>query len=88
MVFFNIHHIIADRRSLTILRDELNALYQAAVRRNRPHSSRSSHPICRLRILGGKASGRWANAEASPVLERKLAGVPEYLDLHRRPRLS
>ena len=33
VVFFNIHHIIADRRSLGILRDELSTLYQAAVQK-------------------------------------------------------
>ncbi len=31
VVFFNIHHIIADRRSLNILKEELILLYKAAV---------------------------------------------------------
>ncbi len=32
VIFFNIHHIISDRRSLTILREELMVLYQAAAK--------------------------------------------------------
>lgn len=32
VIFFNIHHIIADRRSMMIVRDELSILYQAALR--------------------------------------------------------
>ena len=32
VIFFNIHHIISDRRSLIILREELSILYQAAAK--------------------------------------------------------
>jgi hypothetical protein len=81
IIFFNIHHILADRRSLRILRDELGLLYQSALREG-------PSPLPELPVQFPDYAV-WAakhlSAEALPhqveYWRRKLDGVPAYLEL-------
>ncbi len=81
VMFFNIHHIIADRRSLTILRNELEILYQAAIE-NQPAAlpdlpiQYADYAIWADRRI---AEGAWESQ--IQYWKAKLAGAPPYLDL-------
>ena len=81
VVFFNIHHIVADRRSLRILREELSAFYQAVIR-----NEAASLPELPVQYADYAI---WANRNLSDGMmesqieywRKKLAGVPPYLEL-------
>jgi hypothetical protein len=86
ILFLNIHHIISDRKSVDILREELVALYQGA-RSNEPaHLPElpvqfADYAVWTARQMDGKVVekqiGYW---------KRKLAGVPPFLELpHSHP---
>ena len=80
-IFFCIHHIIADRKSLTILCDELNLLYQAEI-----SNQAASLPPLPIQYADYAI---WMNQHlADEVMKRqfqywkeKLAALPAYLEL-------
>ncbi len=81
VVFFNIHHIIADRKSLIVVFDELGALYQAIVRKQT-----AILPILPIQFAdyavwaaSNLAEGRMQNQVL--YWKAKLAALPPYLDL-------
>jgi condensation domain-containing protein/tubulysin polyketide synthase-like protein len=80
-VFFNIHHIIADRRSLAILREELSALYQAAVRNETAALPNLpvQYPDYALWAAMHLADGQMQ--KQAMYWKTKLAALPEYLEL-------
>ena len=81
VIFFNIHHIIADARSLIILRKELAAFYEAIVR-----NQTAALPVLSIqypdyaiwadRQLSGNAMARHLE-----YWKQKLAGAPPYFEL-------
>jgi hypothetical protein len=86
VLFLNIHHIISDRKSVDIIREELVALYQEIIS-NEPASlpqlplQFADYAIWMTKQMDGKAIekqiGYW---------KRKLAGVPPFLELpHSNP---
>jgi hypothetical protein len=81
-VFFNIHHIIADRRSLTILCEELDTLYQAAVRNETAHLPALPIQYADYAIWVTRQFADEAIEKQLQYWKAKLAGVPEYMDLH------
>lgn len=81
-VFFNIHHIIADRRSLTILCEELDALYQAAVHNESAHLPALPIQYADYAIWVAQQLADEAIEKQLQYWGVKLAGVPAYLDLH------
>lgn len=81
VIFFNIHHIIADRRSLTILHEELNAFYQAYIRNE---SVRLPELAVQYADYALWASKRLADGTMGDQIEYwkgKLAGAPAFLEL-------
>jgi hypothetical protein len=81
-IFFCIHHIIADRKSLIILCEELNLLYQATVH----HEAASLPPlpvqyadyaIWMKRRLSDETTGKQLQ-----YWKEKLAAIPPYLELN------
>ncbi len=81
VVFFNIHHIIADRRSLGILKEELILLYRAAVL-NQP-AGLADLPVqyADYAIWATKRLNTNAIAGQIEYWKQKLAGVPPFLQL-------
>lgn len=81
VIFFNIHHIIADQRSLAILRNELTLLYHAS----------SSNEVIRLPDLLVQYAdySLWSaenlrsekNAKQLDYWKRKLSGAQPFLEL-------
>jgi Condensation domain/TubC N-terminal docking domain len=86
VLFLNIHHIISDRKSVDIIREELVALYQeiiSTIPANLPELpvQYADYAIWMTEQTDGKAIekqiGYW---------KRKLAGLPPFLELpHRHP---
>ncbi|MGB8479148.1 MAG: condensation domain-containing protein [Acidobacteriaceae bacterium] len=81
VVFFNIHHIIADGRSLAILREELSALYLAAAR-NQP-AALPNLPIQfgDYAVWAAKQLADGRTQKQALYWKTKLASLPEYLEL-------
>ncbi len=81
VVFYNIHHIIADRRSLTILWEELSTLYQAVVRKET--ATLPNLPIQYPDYAVWAAKHLTAGRMQTQVLywKTKLAALPAYLEL-------
>ena len=79
--FFNIHHIIADGRSLKILAEELSTLYQAAVR-NEP-ATLPNLPIqyADYAMWASKHSADGQMQNQAMYWKTKLAALPAYLEL-------
>lgn len=83
-IFFNIHHIIADRKSLSILCEDLDTLYRAAVR-NEPATlpqvpiQYADYAIWVTHQLGDEAMEKQLQ-----YWKTKLVGLPEYLELQGR----
>ncbi len=84
VVFFNIHHIIADQRSLNILREELSALYQAAMRNESARLPDLPVQYADYAIWVNKHLANGAMADQIQYWRTKLAGVPPFLDLPSR----
>ena len=86
VVFLNIHHIISDRKSVDILREELVALYQGTTRNEEAN-------LPGLPVQFPDYAFWMTNQMDSAAIEkqvsywkRKLAGVPPFLELpHSRP---
>ncbi len=81
VIFFNIHHIIADRRSLVVVQHELNLLYQSAtgnetIRLPELPVQYGDYALWAERFL---ADGAMASQIA--YWKTKLAGAPPYLEL-------
>ena len=81
VIFFNTHHIISDRRSLDILREELGVLYQAAVRNEKASLpdlpvQYADYAIWESRHLAGRMIERQVQ-----YWKRKLGGAPACLEL-------
>jgi hypothetical protein len=81
-IFFNIHHIIADRRSLTILCEELDVLYQAVVRNETAHLPVLPIQYADYAIWTAQQLADDAIEKQLRYWSTKLAEVPEYMDLH------
>jgi non-ribosomal peptide synthetase component F len=84
--FLNIHHIIADRKSVNILYEELMALYRA-----RAENKTADLPLLSVQYAD---YALWAANQMNTELiekqlrywKRKLAGIPPFLELpHSRP---
>ncbi|MGC1781498.1 MAG: condensation domain-containing protein [Acidobacteriaceae bacterium] len=81
VIFFNIHHIISDARSLTILGQELSALYRAALLKETPVLSHLSVQFADYAIWVDKQMGGDAMERQIEYWKSKLAGAPQVLDL-------
>lgn len=87
VLFSNIHHIIADRVSLYILREEVLSISDAI-------ANKTAHTLPDLPIQYVDYAVWAARQQQGPVIQkqieywkRKLAGVPAFLELpHSRPR--
>ncbi len=80
-VFFNIHHIIADGRSLIILQRELSLLYQAAARNETPRLPELPVQYADYAIWAGKYLTGGPMAGQIQYWKSKLAGAPAFLTL-------
>jgi hypothetical protein len=80
-VFFNIHHIIADRRSLIILQQELGELYQAAARNETARLPEMPVQYADYAIWASKHLADGAMASQIRYWKAKLAGAPPFLEL-------
>ena len=86
VLFLNIHHIISDRKSVDVIREELVALYQETISTEPANLPElpvqfADYAIWMTKQMDGKAIekqiGYW---------KRKLAGSPPFLELpHRNP---
>jgi hypothetical protein len=83
-IFFNIHHIIADRRSLNILCEELDALYQAVIRNETAHLPALPIQYADYAIWVTQQLADEAMEKQLQYWKIKLAEVPEYMELHGR----
>jgi hypothetical protein len=81
VVFFNIHHIIADARSLTILGQELSMIYRAALLQETPVLARLPIQFADYAIWVDKQMGGDAMGTQIQYWKSKLAGAPQILDL-------
>lgn len=81
VVFFNIHHIIADRRSLTILWEELSALYQTAVRNETVNLPNLPIQYADYAVWAAQHLTDGRMQEQILYWKTKLAALPAYLDL-------
>ncbi len=80
-IFFNIHHIISDRRSLAILQQELIALYQAAVRNETAALPELPVQYADYAIWTSKHLAEGAMNGQIQYWKTKLAGAPATLEL-------
>jgi hypothetical protein len=80
-IFFNIHHIIADGRSLIILQRELALLYQAAAGKETPQLPELRVQYPDYAIWASKYLASGAMAAQIEYWKAKLAGAPAYLEL-------
>ncbi|MEO6829537.1 MAG: condensation domain-containing protein [Acidobacteriaceae bacterium] len=81
VLFFNIHHIISDARSLIILRQELIALYQAAVRGETAALPELPIQYADYAIWAEQYLATGAMGAQVEYWKAKLAGAPPHLDL-------
>ncbi len=81
VVFFNIHHIIADRKSLTILWEELRILYQAAMRNETANLPKLPIQYADYAMWAAQHLADGRMQEQILYWKTKLAGLPAYLDL-------
>ncbi len=81
VVFFNIHHIIADRRSLGILRDELSTLYQAAVQKQAATLPNLPIQYADYALWTAKHLADGRMQKQANYWKTKLAALPAYLEL-------
>jgi acyl transferase domain-containing protein len=81
-IFFSIHHIIADRKSLIILCEELNLLYQAAVRNEAPSLPPLPIQYADYAIWMNQHLADAAMAKQFQYWKEKLAAIPPYLELN------
>ena len=81
VVFFNIHHIIADRRSLGILKEELVLLYRAAVL-NQP-AGLPNLPVqyADYAVWAAKHLSTTGIAGQIEYWKQKLSGVPPFIEM-------
>jgi hypothetical protein len=79
--FFNVHHIVADRRSLVILRDELRELYRAAALNCAANLAPLPIQYPDFAIWSGRRLASGALAGQLDYWKKKLAGVPPFLEL-------
>jgi len=86
VLFFNIHHIIADRQSLDILLDELIRLYEAVVKNEPADLPAVSLHFADYAVWLAKEMDSAATEKQIRYWKRKLAGAPPFIDLpHSRP---
>lgn len=81
VIFFNIHHIIADRRSLQILHEELDVLYQAAVSSETVRLPDLPIQYPDYALWSAKHMDSAAIEKQIQYWKKKLAGVPAFLEL-------
>jgi hypothetical protein len=81
VVFYNIHHIIADRRSLTILWEELSTLYQAVVRKETATLPNLSIQYPDYAVWAAKHLTDGRMQKQVLYWKTKLAALPAYLEL-------
>ena len=81
VVFFNIHHIVADGRSLAILREELSALYQAAVQNQAAALPNLPIQYADYSLWAAKHLSDSRMQKQALYWQTKLAALPAYLDL-------
>lgn len=81
VVFFNIHHIIADRRSLAILGEDLSAFYQAAVRNEAAALPNLPIQYADYSLWASKHMADGRMQKQATYWKTKLAALPEYLEL-------
>ena len=81
VVFYNIHHIIADRRSLTILWEELSTLYQAAVRKETDTLPNLPIQYADYAVWAAKHLTDGRMQKQVLYWKTKLAALPAYLEL-------
>jgi iturin family lipopeptide synthetase A len=81
-VFFSIHHIIADRKSLIILCDELNLLYQAAAQKQTANLPPLPIQYADYAIWMTQHLADEPIQQQFQYWKGKLAGIPPYLELN------
>jgi hypothetical protein len=81
VIFFNIHHIIADQRSLTILLEELSVLYQAAVRNETARLPELPIQYADYAIWTSQRLAGGIVVDQIQYWKTKLAGAPPFLEL-------
>jgi len=80
-IFFNIHHIIADRRSLTILRDELSALYAAGLKKEAAQLPELTVQYADYAIWTANRLAANGMSDQIEYWKSKLADAPAFLEL-------
>lgn len=81
VIFSNIHHIIADRRSLTILQEELGVLYLAAARNEAATLPDLPIQYADYAVWISKHLDSTAMTDQIQYWKTKLAGAPPFLEL-------
>lgn len=81
VIFFNIHHIISDARSLAILGQELSVLYRAALFKETPALIPLPVQFADYAIWADKQIASAAMEKQIQYWKSKLAGAPQVLDL-------
>ena len=86
VLLLNVHHIIADRQALLVLREEFAEIYQALVGNTTPRLPALSVHYADYAVW---AAGQLHSSRIKPQIEywrQKLEGLPPYLELPiRRP---
>ena len=86
VLFLNIHHIISDRKSVDILREELVALYQGTTKNEPANLPDLPVQFADYAIWMTKQMDSKAIEKQLGYWKRKLAGTPPFLELpHSRP---
>ena len=86
ILFLNIHHIISDRKSVDIIREELVALYQEATGDEPANLPGLPVQFADYAVWITKQMDGNAIEKQIGYWKRKLAGVPPFLELpHRHP---
>jgi hypothetical protein len=81
LLFLNIHHIIADLQSLSILREELAICYQAVSANRTPELPVLSLQFADYAIWAATQMGSGRVQSQLQYWKQKLAGLPPYLEL-------
>jgi hypothetical protein len=81
LLFLNIHHIIADLQSLSILREELAVCYQSVSTKRAPELPVLSLQYADYASWAVAQSGSSSAANQLQYWKQKLAGLPPYLEL-------
>jgi hypothetical protein len=81
LLFLNIHHIISDLQSLSILRQELAVCYQAVAANRTPDLPRLSLQYADYASWAAAQLGSNSIANQLQYWKQKLTGLPPYLEL-------